>query len=247
MIRVLALLVLLCSLVACSSDELKVARSEVSGAGTLGLVAKGASGKGVIIYFHGADQTADVIWTSERHRNLFTPLLRAGYAVVAADADGNAFGNPASRQVYRQLMAAARTKYSSAPVYFVAESMGALPALALLSEDSQKVVKGLVGISPLMGIPPQYRAVSFVADMWGGHVTDSADPMSWPPQAFAGRSFQLFASDTDNVVPPGATAQDFANRFGTVASISVIACQGGHVASDCYRGNDVEQWLATTG
>jgi pimeloyl-ACP methyl ester carboxylesterase len=62
--------------------------------------------------------------------------LRAGYAVVSADANGNAFGNPASREDYRLLIKAALQHYGPKPVLFVAESMGALAALALISEDT---------------------------------------------------------------------------------------------------------------
>jgi hypothetical protein len=244
MFRVVATILVLCGLVACSEKAVKIDVAEVNGAGTVGLSASGQPAKGLIVYFHGADQDAGVIQRSSRHRAFFDPLLRAGYAVVAATASGNAFGNPESREAYRQLIRAAQAKYTPERLFFVAESMGMLPALALLSEDSARKVKGMVGISPLMGIPSSYRSVTFVANVWGGHVPDGADPLSWPQDAFAGRALRLYSASEDDVVPPGATARDFAKRFGAVATIEIVDCAGAHVADDCYQGDDVREWMS---
>jgi hypothetical protein len=247
MFRVVATILLLCSLVACSEKPLKIDVAEVNGPGTLGLSASGQPAKGLIVYFHGGDQDASVIQHSSRHTAFFDPLLRAGYAVVAANASGNAFGNPESQEAYRQLIRAAQAKYTAGPLFFVAESMGTLPALALLSQDTERKVKGMVGVSPLTGIPSPYRSVTFVADVWGGHVPDSADPLSWPLAAFAGRILRLYVASEDHVVPQGATAQDFAKRFGSVATIEIVDCAGAHVAADCYEGNDVREWMSRLG
>jgi alpha-beta hydrolase superfamily lysophospholipase len=99
-----------------------------------------------------------VIQLSDKHKASPEPLLRAGYGVVSAIADGNAYGNPKSRLDYRSLMIAVQAMDAAEPLFFVAESMGALPALALMSDDTRHQVKGMVGISPLivptlMGIP----------------------------------------------------------------------------------------------
>jgi pimeloyl-ACP methyl ester carboxylesterase len=248
----LATVLLTCGLVSCSDDGAKdgakdygfqVVETEVNGPGTLGLSDYGQDIKGLLVYFHGADQTARVIRDDEKHRNLFDPALRAGYAVVAADAGGNAFGNPASQQDYRGLIAAAREKYGAVPMFFVAESMGTLAALTLIDEDAGRQVKGMVGLSPLMGIPPAARKVDYIAGPWGGTVEASADPMTWPPSAFAGRAFRLYLPKNDTVIPPGATGKDFAAHFGSVTTIDIVECEGGHVASPCYQGDDVEKWL----
>jgi alpha-beta hydrolase superfamily lysophospholipase len=208
------------------------------------LSAIGLPVKGLVVYFHGMDQNADVIRESSKHKSLFEPLLRDGYAVVSADARLNAFGNPESREDYRKLIAAAQTKYNVRLSFFVAESMGALPALALLTEDTDRRVRGMVGITPLMGIPPDMRTVNFVAYAWGGKVPERADPMSWPPEVLAGRVFRLYAADGDDVIPAGATAQAFAARFGSAATVETIKCQGGHVDPSCYDGAGVEKWMA---
>jgi hypothetical protein len=242
-------LVLCCGLLACGSHDtdynLDLNDAQVDGPGTAGLSVTGQPIKGIVVYFHGSDQNARVIRDSDRHRNLFDPLLRAGMAVVAADAHGNAFGNPASRDVYRHLIAAAREKYGAVPLYFVAESMGALAALALITEDSRHDVLGMVGISPLMGLPPDIRLVNFIQGPWGGDVPPAGDPLSWPPEVFSGRHFRLYSSPDDHVIPADASATAFADRFGSVASIELVECAGGHAASPCYQGTDVDKWMST--
>jgi hypothetical protein len=245
--RAVATLVTLCGLVACFNQSTNVDAVEVDGRGTLGLSVPRQPVKGVVVYFHGMDQKPNVIKDSPKHRALLDPLLRSGYAVVSADAGGSAFGNPVSQQQYRRLIAAARSKYHAEPKLFVAESMGALAALALLTEDISRHVKGMVGITPLMGLPPAIRSVNYIANAWVGGVPSSADPMSWSPELFAGRALRLYEAAEDDVIPPGATAQDFADRFGSAARIEVIRCGGGHVADDCYEGNDVMNWMARLG
>jgi pimeloyl-ACP methyl ester carboxylesterase len=252
--RIALALVVLCALVSCSDSDdgnedygFSVDDVRVNGPGTVGLSMSGQPVKGLIVYFHGSDQTARVIRDDEKHRNLFDPMLRAGYAVVAADADGNAFGNPRSLGSYRRLVAAAREKYGAGPMFFVAESMGALAALTLINEDADGQVRAMVAVSPLMGLPPPAREVNYITGPWGGTVPASADPMTWPLSAFANRAFRLYLPRDDTVVPAGGTGKDFAARFGSVAAVEIVECQGGHVASACYQGDDVEKWITARG
>lgn len=245
LLSVLAAVTLCCSLVSCSGDySLDLDDVAIDGPGTAGLSVAGQQVRGIVVYFHGADQDARVIRSSEKHRNVFDPLLRAGLAVVAADADGNAFGNPKSRDDYRRLIAAARAEYGRVPLYFVAESMGALAALALMSEDTKRDIKGMVGISPLMGLPPDIRYVSFIAGPWQEPVPDVGDPLSWQPRTFANRPFRLYASPEDEVIPMNASAAAFTERFGSVATVEVVDCEGGHAAEACYQGSDVANWIS---
>ena len=222
----------------------KVDEEQFAGPDTLGLKASGQPVKGLIVYFHGSDQSSRVIAEDRRHTDYFDPFLRAGYAVVAADAEGNAYGNLKSRADYRRLISAAQQKYIAGPVFFVAESMGALAALALISEDTTRQIKGMVAISPLMGLPPEAESLSYVADAWGGKIPTNADPLDWPPDAFADRLFRLHAAKDDNVIPPVVSAQAFADKFGSVADIEIMPCEGGHVALSCYQGPHDEEWIS---
>jgi alpha-beta hydrolase superfamily lysophospholipase len=224
---------------------IKVDEEQFAGPDTLGLKPSGQQVKGLIVYFHGSDQSSRVIADDRRHTDYFDPFLRAGYAVVAADAHGNAYGNPKSRADYRRLISAAQQKYIAGPVFFVAESMGALAALALISEDTGRHVKGMIGISPLMGLPPEAESLSYVAVAWGGTIPPSADPLDWPPEVFAGRHFRLHAAKDDNVIPAIAGPQAFADKFGAVADVAIMPCEGGHVALACYQGPHDEEWVSS--
>lgn len=50
----------------------------------------------VVVYFHGMDEKAEVTQSDLKHKSFVQVLVRAGYAVVSADASRNAFGNPVS-------------------------------------------------------------------------------------------------------------------------------------------------------
>lgn len=238
-----AVMVALCSACAPSVPALQVTSEEIAGGGTLGLSATGAAISGVVVYFHGMDQDAEVTRRDDKHKQLSENLLRAGFAVVSANAGGNAFGNPSSQQAYRELISAAQQKYKTDNVVFVAESMGALPALMLLADPQMAHVDAFAGITPAMGIPVGARSLNFVADAWGGVVPDSADPMSWPPDRLAKKHFRLYVGNQDNVIPPGATGEDFQERYGHDADVQVVSCYGGHVADTCFDGADLVRWL----
>jgi alpha-beta hydrolase superfamily lysophospholipase len=241
---VVALFGVLVSLAGCGGYSVKIETTDLGSPDTYGLSAAGEPVKALVVYFHGADQNAHVIQDDKKHMDFFDPMLRAGYAVVAADAQGNAYGNPQSRADYRRLITNAREKFgNNVPIFYVAESMGALAALALLSEDTEHQVKGFVGITAVMALPPEARALTYIIGPWAGAVPDAADPVTWPPEDFAGRDFRLYRSDQDTTVPDIAGARAFADRFGSVANIDVIDCPGGHVAPACFRGDEVAEWM----
>lgn len=244
--RYLLAAVLAALMVGCApgAPTFEVVAEEVDGLGTLGLSVADQPVLGIVVYFHGMDQNAEVARMDDKHTGLTEDLLRAGYAVVTADAEGNAFGNPASQAAYRDLIVAARARYGSDRVVFVAESMGALPALLLWSTLPPGEVTAMAGITPAMGMPAGVRALDFVIGPWGGAVPEAADPMSWPPEALAGDRIRLYVGDQDDVIPPGATGTDFAQRFGPTADIEVVPCRGGHVADTCFDGPDLVSWLA---
>lgn len=248
-IRVVLTISLLLGALGCAVGEstFRVTAEEVDGPGTLGLSPEGQPVSGIVVYFHGMDQNAEVTRLDGKHNAMTEQLLRAGYAVISADAEGNAFGNPASQGAYRNLMDTARERYATDRVVFVAESMGALPALLLWSSLPPGEITAMAGITPAMGMPIGVRSMDFVVAPWGGVVPESADPMSWPPEKLAGDRIRLYIASQDNVIPPGATGEDFAKRFGGAADIELVQCHGGHVAETCFDGPDLVNWLATIG
>lgn len=248
--RFIAISLLAVTIAGCATDEppqLQITSAEISGPGTLGLWVATKPVTGLVVYFHGMDQDSEVLRADDKHQVLSQALLENGFAVVSATADGNAFGNPASQTDYRELITAARAKFATDQVFFFAESMGGLPALMLMNDPQAGSVKAMAAVSPVMGLPVGPRSLDYVAGPWGGEVPPDADPMSWPVEHFAGDRFRLYLPDDDGLVPPGATGEDFKNRFGPAANVELERCEGGHVSEKCFDGSAVVDWFKSVG
>ncbi|MET9202547.1 hypothetical protein [Gordonia sp. NPDC003585] len=193
---------------------------------------------GILVWFHGMDSDGTEFDHDPRQRHFAEPLMRNGWVIVSANAGGNSFGNDAALREYRALIGAARTRYGTTRLQFASESMGTVAALRLMAEPAYRNVNGLIGISPLTGIPPTLRGVDFIEAAWGGTVPDRADPLTFYPQRFAGKRFRFYYSTTDTVVPSGAGARAFAIRFGKVADVELVECRGDHADPTCYQGDD---------
>ncbi|MGV9713276.1 alpha/beta hydrolase [Gordonia sp. NPDC003424] len=192
---------------------------------------------GIVVWFHGMDSDGTEFGHNPKHRHFAEPFLRDGWVVASASAGGNSFGNDDAIADYRRLITAAEHKYRTRRLLFVGESMGTVGALLLYAEQEFAHIDGLVGVSPLTGIPPTLRGVDFIAGAWGGTVPARADPLSAPASVYDGRRFLLFYSTGDTVVPSGAGARAFAIRFGKRADVSLMLCRGGHVDGSCYGGD----------
>lgn len=225
------------------ANPLSIVEDMVGGPGTLGLSAEGVTVTGLVVFFHGMDEDRNETTRDAKHRALTETMLSAGYAVVSADAGGNSFGNPEAQLAYRRLLTDAIASYGTDRVFFVAESMGALPAVLLYEDSARGTVRGMVGISPMMGIPPDYRSIAYIAQAWGGNVPDDADSLSWPLDRMAGKKFQLLASRDDTVIPADAGSDAFSARFAEVATIDVVRCKGDHVDTSCFDSSEILRWM----
>ena len=195
---------------------------------------------GIAVWFHGMDsEVAPEVRLGVNQRRFFEPFLRAKWVIVAADAEGNAFGNDPSVSAYRKLVDIARAEYGQAlPVVFLAESMGTLPALRMYQLAEYKSVRGLVAVSPLTGIPASIQSVDYIRGPWGGGgIPYRANPLGYPISSYGDRRFLFFYSPGDSLIPPNASARAFASRFGKAAEVRLEVCQGGHVDPTCYRGD----------
>ncbi|MFW0795261.1 hypothetical protein AAFP30_15715 [Gordonia sp. CPCC 205515] len=192
---------------------------------------------GVVIWFHGMDSDGTEFGHDPRHRHFAEPFLRDGWVIASASAGGNSFGNDGAMADYRRLIAAATHRYRIPRMLFASESMGTVAALRLYREKEFAHIDGLVGISPLTGLPATLRGVDFIADAWGGTVPQRADPLSATQSGYADRRFLFFYSMGDTVVPAAAGARAFAIRFSKRADVSLVVCQGGHVDGSCYGGD----------
>ena len=253
LIRVVAasiVIVLVTAMSGCSTakpEGLEYLRVTVDGQQTLGISSKDQAVRGVVIYFHGADGNEFSITSDEPHRIMTEKLVNAGFAVVASQASGNAFGNPQSQRNYRELANMAILRYRVENVFFLAESMGAVAAINLMVLDGNRRIRGLAAINPAMDLAtssPPYAPL--VAKSYADRPTlDLTNPMNLPPDALAGMKIRLYVSDDDEVVPANANARAFQQRFGGAADVSVVGCTGRHGDPSCVQGDDVLKWFSS--
>ncbi|MDY6808602.1 MAG: hypothetical protein SW127_06240 [Actinomycetota bacterium] len=192
---------------------------------------------GIVVWFHGMDSDGTEFTHNPKHRHFAEPFLRSGWVVVSASAGGNSFGNDAAMSAYRTLINRSRAEFGTRRLLFAGESMGVLPALRLYAEPEFAGIDGLVGVSPLTGLPPTMRGVDFIVEAWEGTVPQRADPLSEPASAYEHRRMLFFYSTADTVVPSAAGARAFAIRFGKAATVALRVCAGDHVDGSCYGGD----------
>lgn len=218
-------------------------RVYLDGQPTLGLSKKNKNPTALVVFFHGLDTDEHSPISDASHKKLTDTLLNAGYAVVSSNAGGNAYGNPASRQQYLNLARLAAYHYHVADIYLLAESMGAIAAVDILANPDTLPVRGLVAISPALNLgdaPPPYRKAIEAA--YPGQSIDAVSPMNLPPDQLIGKRLRFYASQDDKIVPTADNASAFDDRFGSMASISIVHCSGGHMAAACMQGNDIVRW-----
>ncbi|MFT4085819.1 MAG: hypothetical protein QM658_01475 [Gordonia sp. (in: high G+C Gram-positive bacteria)] len=193
---------------------------------------------GIAVWFHGMDSPRGTeIQGALNQRRFVDPFLRAGWVVASADAGGNSFANPGSLRTYLGLIRAVRARFGEQlPLAFLSESMGSLAALKLYARPEFRSIRGMVGVSPLTGLPPEVRAVDYVRDPWGGEVPASADPLTKPAGTYAGRRFFFVYSPEDRLIPLDAGARAFTLRFDPPSDVDLNQCSGDHGDESCYLG-----------
>lgn len=249
-LAVAGLIVVLVALLSGCSDanveQFEYLRVTVDGQQTLGISKKGGAVRGVVVYFHGPDADEFAIATDGPHKNLTERLVNADFAVVTSNASGNAFGNPQSQRNYRELANMALERYRVQNVFFLAESMGAVAALNLMAGIETSRIRGLAAINPatdLANASSSYAPI--IAESFPDHPTlERTNPMSLPPQAFAGKRLRFYVSNDDTVVPATSNALAFQKRFGATANMSLVACSGGHGDPSCLQSDDILKWFS---
>ncbi|MET0896530.1 MAG: alpha/beta hydrolase [Mycobacterium sp.] len=246
-----ALVVLLCGLVfpavaGCSNEPVlyNYARVFLNDQGVLAVSKQDAEPTRIAVYFHGLDSDEKVL-LDDAHRGLVDTLVNNGYAVVASNAGGNVFGNAGSQSDYVELIRFAQEHYGGPlPVYFIAESMGAIAASNIYAEVPELDVLGMVGISPALDFEntrEDFRPA--IAAAYAPDSPDRMDPLNLAPEALAGKHFRFWASDSDTVVPAALNAQAFANKFGSVTDVTVTPCTGEHSDPSCMPAGQILEWL----
>jgi pimeloyl-ACP methyl ester carboxylesterase len=179
------------------------------------------------------------------HKAFTAYLVNAGFAVVSSNAGGNAFGNWPSQKNYLFLGGEAAQHYKTENVFFLAESMGAIAAINLMTSFNTQRVRGIAAINPVLdlaSVAPPYA--STVAEVYANGSLDSVNPMNLPVGALQGKKLRFYVSQEDPVVPADKNALAFQSRFRSAADISIVECSGQHGNSSCFRGDDVVKWFS---
>lgn len=248
-----ALAVLLCGLVfpavaGCSHTSGPVlydyVRVYLHGQGVLGVSKQHVKPDRIAVYFHGLDNNEKVL-LDDAHRELVDTLVDAGFAVVAGNAGGNVFGNPGSQFDYLELTRFAQEHYGGPlPLYFIAESMGAVAATNIYARNPELGVLGLAGISPALDFGTAQEGVRpAIAAAYAPDSPDIMNPLNLPPELLEGKHFRFWASDGDSTVPAQLNAKTFEQRFGSVADITVATCTGEHADPSCMPAGQIIEWL----
>ena len=202
--------------------------------------------RGLVIFFHGSNTDEYVLTGDPVHKRLTDQLVRAGFAVVASKAGGNAYGNAASQHNYRELGRVAVKHYKVEDVYLVAESMGTVAAVNLLASSETFRIRGLAAISPVLDLnsaPPGHQAD--IAETHRDESLESVNPMELPLDSLRGKNMRFYVSHDDSLAATEEHAAAFQTRFGSAAKISIVPCKGGELDPSCIQGTDIVSWFTS--
>jgi hypothetical protein len=195
----------------------------------------------VVIYVHGAGETASTALSDPLKAGIYRALLTHGFSIATDTAEGENWGNIFS---IRDYLALARTlrRRGLTRVYILAQSMGGLDAIGLLPYLHPVAWAGIYPACNLRSmynrptavingattplIFPQEIREAYGADLT--HALDSESPLTVPSDV-RGIRMMFWASPQDTVVPMSentdlCAAQ--ARRRG--ARVTVVTTTGNH-------------------
>ena len=161
----------------------------------------------LVLYVHGSGQRGIDAFSDAETSTVTARLLQDGYVVAAADAHGDAWGNPASVEDYEQLVTTVRARYDLSKTYILAESMGGLAGAELAASSS---VSAWAAFYPVCNIdslndPELQRQIGAAYP----HGAPAKTP--WPRKPVA-----VWASPADTVVPAAQNAYPCASAVDGV-------------------------------
>lgn len=242
-----AMLTLVCVATAgagCSSNELQYQRTTIDGQEVLRAARTDAPIRGVVIVFHGLDRDETLLELDDAHTELTATLADAGFAVVAASAGGNAYGNAESQRHYSALVHDSIDRYDADTVFFLAESMGTVAAVNIMADEEDLPVAGLAAINPLLNLDAlstRYREAA--EEAFAGQPLSTSNPLALPVDSIAGQNLRLYVTPEDLLVSTSENASAFEERFGETANISLVRCSGAHLDPSCIQGEDIVEWF----
>ena len=218
----------------------------VGGQPAVAIVPATPNPRGLVIYLHGYGGDHLSLQRGDDEGRVAQRLVADGYVVAASDAHGDAWGNAASQQDYVDLAAELTRRYATPRTFLWAESMGTLAALHLLAGDRIPGLAGLAAVCPLtdLGFVVDGQFQLLVRQAYGGRLpTGTQDPAQLPAEDFRGDHIRFYVASHDQTVPTELNAGPFTARVGSVADVSTVPCQGGHIDPSCFQPDDLTDWF----
>lgn len=227
-------------------DRFDYLRLTVDGQPTLAVSKKETVIRGVVIYFHGLDGSEFDITSSPARQAVTESLVDAGFALISSYASGNAIGPEKAQRNYRELANMGAEYYRAENVYFIADSIGAVPALNMMRYYTTARIRGLVAVNPLIDLTAASPATApVVSESFPSRTAlEAANPIGFPADAFKGKDIRFYVSESDPAVPPEANAKAFLQRFGGSADVSLERCEVSPQEPSCLDATEILKWFA---
>lgn len=155
----------------------------------------------LVVFLHGWGQTRWSLLARKEEAGVATALTDAGFTVLAADALGKAWGDPASLQDYTSLIERTQRVRRLRDVFLMGESMGGLATMQLARTLPD--VQAATAWFPVCDLSTMHEArfQQTIRDAWAGR---SRAPVT--PVAVGDTPLLVWASATDTVVDAATNA-----------------------------------------
>jgi pimeloyl-ACP methyl ester carboxylesterase len=159
------------------------------------------SNGGLVVFLHGWGQTRWSLLSRREEASVAHAVSEAGFTVLAADAAGKAWGDPASVADYRMLIDRATSQYRLHDVFLMGESMGGLATMRLARTLPD--VRAVTAWFPVCDVRTmrQARFQASIRSSWRGRSRAAISPVR-----VGDTPMTVWASPADTTVPASTNA-----------------------------------------
>lgn len=197
----------------------------------------------LVVYVHGSGEAQNGPTTDTLKESLVQFLMNYGCNLIACNAQGDAWGNPASMADYVSAVSYAVNRWEADDVFLFSQSMGGLAGLNLYAANTIANVRGWAGIYPVTNLSAMFasnagtyagpiRTAYGIAANGSDYAskTSGSDPNLKTAATWHGKLLRFWASTGDTVVGKAANSDTLAATAlsGGAREASVVACAGDH-------------------
>jgi pimeloyl-ACP methyl ester carboxylesterase len=154
------------------------------------------------VFVHGSGQSRESIVKDQHDAAVALELVQHGYLVLSADADGRAWGDPASVADYERLIDATVREHHVHIVDLMAESMGGLATMQLAARlPDLGAVTAWYPVCDLRTMQEKPHYAAAIAKAWATGDRSVVSPVAVPPVPML-----VWASAHDTVVDASTNA-----------------------------------------